>query len=304
MSVFDRQRGISARSSVFAFSVLLFSGSLLEAQDTRTVTEPKIPPTCVHLPARLQGVKDKLSPADESKPDTDRIQTALNTCKPGTAIELQPASGNNAFLTGPLEMRSGITLLIDEGVTLYGSRDPKAYDATGEGATPGLCGTIAPGSPAPFPAPQQPSSVRGGCRPLIGIIDAKNVGIMGDGIIDGRGYAQLLGRDYSWWQMARKAEPKNERYFTPRMIVANHADGLALYRITLHNSTNFHVSVNNTDGFTAWGVHLLTPTEKGTDARNTDGIDLDQRHRRPQLDRQRRRQHRPQDRRHPHVRPR
>jgi polygalacturonase len=96
---------------------------------------------------------------------------------------------------------------------------------------------------------------------------------MGDGIIDGRGYAKILGKDYSWWEMSRKAEPKNERYFTPRMIVASHADGLVLYRITLHNSTNFHVSVNQTNGFTAWGVHLLTPTTKGMDARNTDGID-------------------------------
>jgi polygalacturonase len=73
--------------------------------------------------------------------------------------------------------------------------------------------------------------------------------------------------------MARKAEPKNERYFSTRLIVASHADGFILYRITLHNSPNFHVSVNQTDGFTAWGVHLLTPTVKGTDARNTDGID-------------------------------
>ncbi len=96
---------------------------------------------------------------------------------------------------------------------------------------------------------------------------------MGDGVIDGRGYAKLKGKDYSWWEMARKAEPKNERYFTTRMIVASHADGLVLYRITLHNSTNFHVSVNQTNGFTAWGVHLLTPTTRGMDARNTDGID-------------------------------
>lgn len=156
---------------------------------------------------------------------------------------------------------------------MYGSRDPKVYEVRGEGVTPGLCGTIAPGTPAVFPAPQRPLPVKGGCRPLISIMDAKDVGIMGDGVIDGRGYAQLIGKDYSWWQMARRAEPKNEHYFTPRMIVARHADGLLMYRITLHNSTNFHVSVNNTDGFTAWGVHLLTPTEKGMDARNTDGID-------------------------------
>ncbi len=244
------------------------------AQDTRQVTEPKIPSSCVQLSAQLRAMSDKLAEEDESKLDTARIQSALDKCKPGMAVELKPSSGNNAFLTGPLEMRSGVTLLIDEGVTLFGSRDPAVYEIKAEGSTPGLCGTIAAGAPpAVFPAPQRPAPARGGCRPLISIIDAKDVGIMGDGVIDGRGYAKLLGKDYSWWEMARKAEPKNERYFTTRMIVASHADGLVLYRITLHNSTNFHVSVNQTNGFTAWEVHLLTPTTKGMDARNTDGID-------------------------------
>jgi polygalacturonase len=245
----------------------------VNAQDTRQVTEPKIPASCTQLPAQLRAVGDKLAEEDDSKLDTARIQSALDKCKPGMAVELKPASGNNAFLSGPLEMRTGVTLLIDEGVTLFGSRDPKLYESTVPGAQPGLCGTIATGAPpAVFPSPQRPAP-KGGCRPFISINDAKDVGIMGDGVIDGRGYAKLLGKDYSWWEMARKAEPKNERYFTTRMIVASHADGLVLYRITLHNSTNFHVSVNQTNGFTAWGVHLLTPTTKGMDARNTDGID-------------------------------
>jgi polygalacturonase len=248
--------------------------AMATAQDTRQVTEPKIPGSCVQLSAQLRAVSDKLADADEGKLDTVRIQSALDKCKPGMAVELKPASGNNAFLSGPLEMRAGVTLLIDEGVTLFGSRDAAVYESTAPGATPGLCGTIAAGAPpATFPAPQRPAPTRGGCRPFISINDAKDVGIMGDGVIDGRGYAKILGKDYSWWEMSRKAEPKNERYFTPRMIVASHADGLVLYRITLHNSTNFHVSVNQTDGFTAWGVHLLTPTTKGMDARNTDGID-------------------------------
>jgi polygalacturonase len=243
------------------------------AQDTRQVEEPKIPASCVQLPAALRAMNDKLADADERRLDTARIQSAMDKCKPGMAVELKPSSGDNAFLSGPLEMRTGVTLLIDEGVTLFGSRDAALYEVKGSnGASPGLCGTIAAGAPpAVFPAPQTPA--RGGCRPLISVMDAKDVGIMGDGVIDGRGYAKILGKDYSWWEMARKAEPKNERYFTPRMIVANHADGLVLYRITLHNSTNFHVSVNGTNGFTAWGVHLLTPTTKGQDARNTDGID-------------------------------
>ncbi len=262
------------RSLIATAMLLLVTSAIASAQDTRQVSEPKIPASCTQLPAQLRAISDKLAEADESKLDTTRIQDALDKCKPGMAVELKPASGNNAFLTGPLEMRTGVTLLIDEGVTLFGSRDAALYEVKAPGATPGLCGTIATGAPpAVFPAPQRPAPTRGGCRPLISITDSKDVGIMGDGIIDGRGYAKILGKDYSWWEMARKAEPKNERYFTTRMIVASHADGLVLYRITLHNSTNFHVSVNQTNGFTAWGVHLLTPTTKGTDARNTDGID-------------------------------
>jgi polygalacturonase len=227
----------------------------------------------VQLPAQLRATNHMLNASDESKLDTERIQAALDTCRPGMAVELKPSSGNNAFLSGPLEMRTGVTLLVDEGVTLFGSRDAKLYEMKGEGMTPGLCGTIAEDVPTVFPAAQRTPRMRGGCRPLISVTDATDVGIMGNGVIDGRGYAKILGRDYSWWEMARRAEPKNQRYYTPRMIVASHADGLVLYRITLHNSTNFHVSVNGTNGFTAWDVHLLTPTTRGQDARNTDGID-------------------------------
>ena len=42
-----------------------------------------------------------------------------------------------------------------------------------------------------------------------------------------------------------------------------------LYRITLRNSPNFHVSYSGGDGFTVWGVKIFTPER----ARNTDGID-------------------------------
>jgi polygalacturonase len=268
-------KGLSVKAVERCVLVALLVGTVAaKAQDTRQVNEPTIPASCAQVPAQLRAVSNKLAEADEHKLDTVRIQAALDKCKPGMAVELMPSNGNNAFLSGPLEMRTGVTLLIDEDVTLFGSRDAAEYEVKGPDVTPGLCGTIAAGAPpAVFPAPQRAAPARGGCRPFLSILDAKNVGIMGDGVIDGRGYAKILGKDYSWWEMARKAEPKNERYFTPRMIVASHADGLVMYRITLHNSTNFHVSVNQTDGFTAWGVHLLTPTTKGMDARNTDGID-------------------------------
>jgi len=69
-----------------------------------------------------------------------------------------------------------------------------------------------------------------------------------------------------WWQMARKAEPKNDA--TTHAADCGEPRGrAAAVPITLHNSPNFHVSVSGTNGFTAWGVHLVTPTDKKNDAR-------------------------------------
>lgn len=228
--------------------------STAAAQDTRHVTEPRIPPACTVLKANLHATDNQLSEADETKLDTQRIQSAMDTCAQGKAVELASSGDHNAFLSGPLQLRDGVTLLVDKGVTLYASRNPKDFDTS-----PGTCGITGPES--------RP------CKPLISAMDVKNAAIMGDGALDGRGDRGVIGKTYTWWQQSRAAEPTNARYSAPRLLVANHADGLILYRIRLHNSPNFHVSVNNTNGFTAWGVHLLTPTVRGTDARNTDGID-------------------------------
>ncbi len=278
--------------------VLLVCGSAL-AQDTRVVTEPKVPPVCTKLEAQLERTPDAngghlRSEADEQRLDTERIQKALDGCSSGKAVELSMPErkgfarkggryiGEDAFLTGPLELRQGVTLLIDKGVTLYGSRDPKVYEVLDTeakaAAGPGKCGTSMP-RPTSFPTFSTGAGrPRGGCRPLISANNVKNAAIMGEGTIDGRGYAKLIGKDYSWWEMARKAQPNDDLYYSVKLITASKADGFTLYGIGLHNSPNYHVTVSGTDGFTAWGVHLLTPVDKkliGTDndARNTDGID-------------------------------
>jgi polygalacturonase len=236
---------------ILALNLILLSAA---AQDTRKVAEPVIPASCIALKAQLKATDNSLAEADEAKTDSDRIQKAIDSCGPGKAVELKADGARNAFLSGPLELRDGVTLLIDKEVTLYASRNPRDFDTA-----PGGCGISGPES--------RP------CKPLIGIHDVTNAAVMGDGTIDGRGDRVVLGQSYTWWQQSRAAEPTNMRYSAPRLIVGNHADGLVLYRVHLHNSPNFHVAVNNTNGFTAWGVHLLTPTVRGTDARNTDGID-------------------------------
>jgi polygalacturonase len=92
---------------------------------------------------------------------------------------------------------------------------------------------------------------------------------MGEGSIDGRGGASLLGQDVTWWDLAHEAKITDQQQSVPWLIVLRHADRFTLYKITLRNSPGFHVAVNQTDGFTAWGVRIMTPKT----ARNTDGID-------------------------------
>jgi polygalacturonase len=102
---------------------------------------------------------------------------------------------------------------------------------------------------------------------MIAATNIAGAAVMGDGTIDGRGWAKLSGQNDSWWDLAEQAR-KGGSQNCPRIIVASHADNFTLYRITLKNSPNFHVTYSG-NGFTAWGVVIHTPKN----ARNTDGID-------------------------------
>lgn len=222
-----------------------------QAQDTRTITEPTIPPFCTTLDAHLTARGNTLDPTDESKLDTGRIQHALDTCGKGHSVVLQTHEARNAFLSGALTLREGVTLVVDKGVTLFETLDPRVLDTS-----PGSCGVVnrLPGR---------------GCRPLISADGISGAGVMGDGVIDGRGGMKLLGTNTSAWDLAEQARAGGGQKVS-RLIVANHADNFTLYRITLKNSPNFHVVYNGGNGFTVWAVKIDTP---GKLARNTDGID-------------------------------
>jgi len=214
------------------------------------VTEPALPPVCRTLNAQLSTSGRSVAVADEAKLDTARIQQALDACGKGHGILLQAHDANNAFLSGPLELREGVTLIVGKGVTLFASRDPAVFEKS-----PGSCGLVN----------DSPS----GCNPLISARQVSGAGVMGDGTIDGRGGEKLLGKDVSWWDLAEQARTGG-RQQVPRLIVTDTADNFTLYRITLKNSPNFHVVYNHGDGFTVWGLKIDTP-KRG--ARNTDGVD-------------------------------
>ncbi|HVS78433.1 MAG TPA: glycosyl hydrolase family 28 protein, partial [Steroidobacteraceae bacterium] len=220
------------------------------AQDMRQVAQPRIPPSCVVLRARLSAPHGALAAAAERHPDTGRIQQAMDHCAAGQAVELRADGAKGVFLSGPLALRSGVTLVIDANTVLAASTNPRLYDIT-----PGSCGLL--GEHAE------------GCRPLLSGTGISHGGIMGAGAIDGRGGDPMLGGSVTWWQLAHQAKVLDRNQKVPGLIVLSHVHDFTMYGITLRDSPRYHVDVRDSDGFTAWGVKIMTP---GT-ARNTDGID-------------------------------
>jgi polygalacturonase len=73
-------------------------------------------------------------------------------------------------------------------------------------------------------------------------------------------------RNMTWWDLAylgnmvQNGTTGSGSQSNFRMMVFNYAKNLTLYRISLHNSANFHVVPSGVDGLTIWGVKVQTPS--------------------------------------------
>ncbi len=244
-----------APASASAPAVTLATG------DGRNVGQPAVPATCATVSALLAtGNEQFSSAAEQSPPDTARIQSALNGCAgSGKAVLLAPSGGDNAFLSGPLTLPGGVTLVVQVGATLYASRNPANYQVSGAAT----CGTVA--------------SSGSGCKPFI-TVKGSSAGIMGtrssgggQGAINGRGDQDILGTSTTWWALSQQAKTNGGKQNNPRLIEAKGVNTFTVYDIDLVNAPIFHLYFEGGNGLTVWGTRIKTPAT----ARNTDGIDAD-----------------------------
>lgn len=182
-----------------------------------------------------------------SQPDAKRIQAAIDACPAGQAVKLKMgSSGESGFLSGPLQMKSGVKLWVDRGVTLFASRNPADYD---NGV--GTCGTAT-------------SSDTKSCNPLILARDTTNSGIVGDGTIEGRAGSLITNgpnaNRRTWWDVAYQTKISSVYQQNPRLIQINGGSDFTLYRVTVQNSPNFHIVTTGVTGVVAWGIKILTPS--------------------------------------------
>lgn len=232
------------RVPILAVAAIAIACLSAHGQDTRSVTEPEVPEVCILMQAALVAPHG-IASQDELWVDTDRLQSAINRCGRGQAVELASDGKANAFLSGTLHLRGGVTLLLDKGVTLYGSRNPRDYDVHR-----GSCGIV-------------DSSSRQGCYALIEADHAKDSAVMGEGVIDGRGGEPLLvdgvEQKASWWDLATQAHSWGHAHL-PQLIAALHTGDFTVYQVTLRNSASDDLGFRSGNGLMVWGVKIDTPT--------------------------------------------
>jgi polygalacturonase len=207
--------------------------------DSTLPPEPATPPACATLMASFASVAG--TTPSEANLDTSRIQTALNGCAAGQAVQLVTSGANDGFIIGPIHLPTGVSLWVDTGVTLYGTRDPVVYNQAAALIT----------------------------------ANGANSGIYGPGIIDGQGGEPQVGNTMSSWDI-NGANGDN-----PSIIRTQGATNFTLYKIVLHNAPKFHVQLGaagfivwgitiKTPSTTVNSVGTkLTPSS----AHNTDGVD-------------------------------
>jgi polygalacturonase len=209
------------------------------AGDTNLPAEPTIPPACATLQA-TQNVATNGVPS-ETNLDTATIQAALKGCASGQAVRLTTGGSNNSFITGPLTIPSGVSLWVDAGTTLFGTRNPSVY---------------------------------GSASALI-MVGGAGSGIVGEGVIDGQGGEPIIGGSGSFW------DQNGSGGSSPALIAVSGATNFTLYEITLHNAPMFHVKLSAKGfvvwGITIKTPSKAT-NSAGTaltvsSAHNTDGVD-------------------------------
>src|SRR5580698_2811877 len=182
--------------------------------------------------ARTYGAK-----ADGTTKDTKAIQAAIDDCASAGGGTVKLSGGT--FLSGPIVLKSNITLDLAKDTTLLGSTNHADYPAKTELRAPGT-------------------------QSLVSATNAEKIAIVGGGTIDGNGE--------SWWIQARathNAGVVGAVQFRPRLVVFDHCKHIRMEGVTVQNSPSWQIVPYYTDDMTIRNVRILAPQHSP----NTDAID-------------------------------
>ncbi len=188
-----------------------------------------------------------------------RLQAAIDSVASlpeGGVVRLPPG----IYVTGSIELKSGVTLYLDKGAKLLGSIDP--YDYTGYASDDNDTTN---------------NKVADKCsKPLFALISARNasdIRIAGEGIIDGRGLDLALAID-SLHHTGQRIDPNyNTRRMRPsirpKLLDFESVERLTIEDVNLRSSASWGLSLNNCTDVTISGIDFENRAYW-----NNDGIDI------------------------------
>jgi polygalacturonase len=171
---------------------------------------------------------------DGKHKDTAAIQQAIDACSAAGGGTVPLSAGT--FLSGPLALKSNLTLSIAKGATLLGSPDREDY------------------APAVFAG--QP-----GVQPFLGSLNAENIVITGGGTIDGNGHI--------WWeyvQHAKDAGVLGNDHPRPMGIIFDHSKHIRMEDVTMQNAGMWQIVPYYSDDLKFLNMRILAPKSPNTDA--------------------------------------
>jgi polygalacturonase len=179
--------------------------------------------------ARAYGAK-----ADGTTKDTGAIQAAIDDCAKAGGGTVTLSGGT--FLTGPVLLKSHITLDIAKGAVLLGSPDRTDYPMVTFARNPTV-------------------------QPLVSAVNAEDVTITGEGTIDGNGKI--------WWDYVKGAKDGGvlgNDHPRPMGVVFDHTNHVRMDGVTVQNSGFWQIVPYYADDVVLRNLRILAPMSPNTDA--------------------------------------
>ena len=180
--------------------------------------------------------------------DTAAIQAAISACPEGGTVHL----GKGVYLSGPVFLKSHMTLWIDNGAVILGETDRNQYPIL-----PGMIKTIyddmekSLGTWEGNPLDSYASLITG--------IDVEDVDIIGQGIIDGN------AENSDWWNDFRVKRGA----WRPKTIFLNNCKNIRIQNVRIQNSPSWTVHPYYCSKLGIYDMDVYNPDNSP----NTDGFD-------------------------------